>query len=62
MSGSDARIHLGMKKRTKIRSLQITWPSGQGDWFANMTIDRLITLKQRAIIIARQFFKIPSYR
>ena len=29
MSASDPRIHFGLGKRTKIDSLEITWPSGQ---------------------------------
>ena len=31
MSASDPRIHFGLGKRTKIESLEITWPSGQVD-------------------------------
>jgi hypothetical protein len=31
MSAGDPRIHFGLGKRTKIDSLEITWPSGQID-------------------------------
>ncbi len=31
MSANDPRIHFGLGKRTKIDSLEITWPSGQVD-------------------------------
>ena len=31
MSASDPRIHFGLGKRTKIESLEVTWPSGQVD-------------------------------
>ena len=35
MSASDPRIHFGLGKRTKIDSLEITWPSGQVDKLTN---------------------------
>ena len=31
MSANDPRIQFGLGKRTKIDSLEITWPSGQVD-------------------------------
>ena len=36
MSASDPRIHFGLGKRTKIESLEITWPSGQVDRLTNV--------------------------
>ena len=35
MSASDPRIHFGLGQRTKIESLEITWPSGQIDKLSN---------------------------
>ena len=35
MSASDPRIFFGLGKRTKIDSLEITWPSGQVDKLTN---------------------------
>jgi hypothetical protein len=60
MSASDPRIHFGLGKRTKIASLEITWPSGQIDRLTNVAINQIITVKEGAGLIPRQFPKIPS--
>jgi len=59
MSASDPRIHFGLGKRTKIDSLEITWPSGQVDKLPNLLIDQIIAVKEGAGIVPRQFPKIP---
>ena len=58
MSASDPRIHFGLGKRTKIESLEITWPSGQVDRVANLAPDQIITVKEGAGIVLRAFPKI----
>jgi len=60
MSASDPRIHFGLGKRTKIESLEITWPSGQVDKLANVVPDRIITVKEGAGIVPRVFPKIAA--
>jgi hypothetical protein len=60
MSASDPRIHFGLGKRTKIDSLEITWPSGQVDKLPNLPADQIIAVKEGAGIVPRQFPKIPS--
>jgi hypothetical protein len=60
MSASDRRIHFGLEKRTKITSLEITWPSGQVDRLTNVPINRIIAVKEGTGIIPRQFPKILS--
>ena len=60
MSASDPRIHFGLGKRAKIASLEITWPSGQIDRLTNVAINQIITVKEGAGIIPRQFPRIPS--
>jgi enediyne biosynthesis protein E4 len=55
MSASDPRIHFGLGKRTKIESLEITWPSGQVDRLANVPIDQIIAVKEGAGMVPRQF-------
>lgn len=62
MSASDPRIHFGLSKRTKITALEITWPSGQVDRLPNVPINQIITVKEGAGIIPRQFAKIPSLK
>jgi hypothetical protein len=60
MSASDPRIHFGLGKRAKIASLEITWPSGQVDRLTNVPINQIITVKEGAGLIPRQFPRIPS--
>jgi hypothetical protein len=60
MSASDPRIHFGLGKRTKIESLEITWPSGQVDRLTNLSIDQIIAVKEGAGIIPRKFPMSPS--
>jgi len=60
MSASDPRIHFGLGKRAKIASFEITWPSGQVDRLTNVPIDQIITVKEGAGIVPRQFPRIPS--
>ena len=60
MSASDPRIHFGLGSRTKIASLEITWPSGQVDRLTSIPINQIITVKEGAGIIPRQFPRISS--
>ena len=60
MSASDPRIHFGLGKRTKIESLEITWPSGQIDRLTNVPTDQIITVKEGSGIIPRRFPEVKS--
>jgi hypothetical protein len=58
MSASDPRIHFGLAKRTKIESLEITWPSGQVDRLTNVPINQIIAVKEGTGIVPRNFPKV----
>jgi hypothetical protein len=60
MSASDPRIHFGLGKRTKIESLEITWPSGQVDRLTNLAVDQIIAVKEGSGAVPRPFPRIPS--
>jgi hypothetical protein len=60
MSASDPRIHFGLGKRTKVDSLEITWPSGQVDRLTSLSPDRIIAVKEGAGIVPREFPKIVA--
>jgi hypothetical protein len=60
MSASDPRIHCGLGQRTKVDSLDITWPIGQVDRLSNVPIDRIIAVKQDTGIVPRDFLKIVN--
>jgi hypothetical protein len=57
MSASDPRIHFGLGKRTRIESLQITWPSGQIDKLSKVPIDTIIAVKEGVGIVPHPFPK-----
>jgi hypothetical protein len=57
MSASDPRIHSGLGNRTKVESLEITWPSGQLDRLTNVPIDQIIAVKEGVGIVPRRFPK-----
>jgi hypothetical protein len=60
MSASDPRLHFGLGKRTKIESLEITWPSGQVDKLTNLPVDKIIAVKEGVGIVPRLFPKVIS--
>ena len=59
MSASDPRILFGLGKRTKIESLEITWPSGQVDKLTKVPVDKIIAVKEGVGIVPRAFPKVP---
>jgi hypothetical protein len=60
MSASDPRIFFGLGKRSKIDSLEITWPSGQVDRLTNLAVDQIIAVKEGVGIVPHPFPKVPS--
>ena len=60
MSSNDPRILFGLGKRTKIDSLEITWPSGQVDKLINAPVDQIIAVKEGTGIVPHPFPKVPS--
>ena len=60
MSASDPRIHFGLGRRTKIASLEITWPSGQVDRLTNVAPDQIIAVKEGTGIVPHAFPKIGN--
>jgi hypothetical protein len=60
MSANDPRIFFGLGKRSKIESLEITWPSGQVERLTNVPIDQIIAVKEGSGIVPHPFPKVPS--
>jgi hypothetical protein len=60
MSASDPRIHFGLGSRSKIDSLEITWPSGQVDKLTDVAIDQIIAVKEGTGIVPKKFPKVSS--
>jgi len=62
MSASDPRIHFGLGKKTKIESVQVTWPSGQVDTLKDVPMDQIIAVQEGKGIVPRKFPRIVSVR
>jgi hypothetical protein len=60
MSASDPRIHFGLGARTKIDSLEITWPSGTVEKLTSVPVDQIIAIKEGAGIVPHKFPRIAS--
>lgn len=60
MSASDPRIHFGLGARTKIDSLEITWPSGLVEKLTNIPSDQIIAVKEGTGIVPHKFPRIAS--
>ena len=58
MSASDPRIHFGLGKRSKIDSLQITWPNGKVDKLTDVPVDSVIAVKEGVGIVPHSFPKV----
>ena len=58
MSASDSRIHFGLGTRTKIDSLEVTWPSGTVEKLTNVPVDQIIAIKEGAGIVPHKFPRI----
>jgi hypothetical protein len=46
MSSSDKRVHFGLGQETKIRSLEIRWPSGIEQTLRDLSADQLLRIEE----------------
>ena len=60
MSASDPRIFFGLGRRTKIDSLEITWPSGLVQKLSDVPVDHIVAVKEGSGIVPHPFPKVPS--
>ena len=60
MSASDPRIHFGLGDRTKIDSLEITWPSGQVQKLTDVPVDQIIAVKEGTGIVPHKYPRVVS--
>ena len=45
-SNNDMRVHFGLGGATKLDSIEVRWPSGLSEKFANLSVDRIHTVKE----------------
>jgi hypothetical protein len=46
MSSSDKRVHFGLGEETKIRSIEISWPSGIRQVLRDVAADQLLKIDE----------------
>jgi hypothetical protein len=47
-SQNDLRVHFGLGKRDKVKTIEIRWPSGQTDTLTDVAANQFITVKEGA--------------
>ena len=52
-SQNDLRVHFGLAKRDKVKTLEIRWPSGQVDTLTDVAANQFVTVKEGAGIVSR---------
>jgi hypothetical protein len=45
-SQNDLRVHFGLGRAQKVKSLEIRWPSGQTDVLADVPVNRIVVVKE----------------
>jgi hypothetical protein len=61
-SAQDPRIYFGLGARTKVDSLEITWPSGIVDKIPNPAVDQIITVHEGHGLTPYRFPKFASHK
>ena len=46
ISQNDLRLHFGLEKRTSVGLIQVRWPSGTVDTVTNVTVNKVVTVKE----------------
>ncbi|MGH9971046.1 MAG: CRTAC1 family protein [Pyrinomonadaceae bacterium] len=62
ISQSDLRLHFGLGKRPKISLIEIRWPSGAVDKISDVSVNRMLTIKEGQGIVEQKEFKDASRR
>jgi enediyne biosynthesis protein E4 len=59
VSQNDLRLHFGLGSRTKIDSVEISWPSGKKTTFSNLAVDCVYTISEDEGIQTKTAFNKP---
>jgi len=60
ISNSDMRVHFGLGAAAKIEWIEIRWPSGLTERFANLLVDQIHTIKEGSGVAVEAETKKPS--
>jgi enediyne biosynthesis protein E4 len=50
-SQNDLRVHFGLGKRDRVKTIEIRWPSGQVDTLTDVAVNQFITVKEGAGVL-----------
>jgi enediyne biosynthesis protein E4 len=56
-SQNDLRVHFGLGKNLRVKSIEIRWPSGQTETLKDIAANQLITVKEGAGVVRATSFK-----
>jgi hypothetical protein len=59
ISHSDFRLHFGLAKQPKINLIEVRWPSGVVDKATDVSVNRMLTIKESQGIVEQKEFKKP---
>ncbi len=62
ISQSDLRLHFGLEKRTQIDLLEVHWPSGVVDKITEVSVNKVLTVKEGQGLIEKKDFGTASLR
>src|SRR5216684_680678 len=62
LSHSDLRLHFGLEKRTKIDLIEVRWPSGVVDRITDVSVNKILTIKEGQGLIEQKDFRNVSRR
>ena len=52
-SQNDLRVHFGVGKNQRVKTLELQWPSGQTDIISNIAVNQLITVKEKVGVMPK---------
>jgi hypothetical protein len=63
LSQSDFRLHFGLAMQSKISLIEIRWPGGLVDKVTDVSVNRMLTIKEgQGIVEQKEFKKTPGTR
>jgi hypothetical protein len=56
LSQSDFRLHFGLQKRTRVDLVEVRWPNGAIERIANVSANKILTIKEGAGLVEQRDF------
>jgi hypothetical protein len=62
LSQSDARLHFGLEKRTKVDLIEVRWPSGAVERVTGVAANKILTIREGRGLSEQKDFRASSPR